>query len=57
MGLGTNLGSTGFALISGDQTHGGLNWKIAIHNFRIENGGSGFTFVKDYQSKVVQLRH
>jgi hypothetical protein len=52
IGLGTNTQSTGFKFISGDSAHGGFNWKVSVHNFRIENGGHGIQFVKDYQAKV-----
>ncbi len=52
IGLGTSLQSSGFTFVSGDSAHGGYNWKITVRNFRIENGGYGFTFVRDYQQKV-----
>jgi hypothetical protein len=50
--LGNNVQATAFTFVSADQTHGGLNWKVSVHNWRVDNGGSAFTFVKDYATKV-----
>lgn len=50
--LNGNPQSSGFTFVSGDQSHGGLNWKTSVRNFYIENGGNAFSFLKDYQPKV-----
>lgn len=55
IGLGTNPASTGFKFISGSTKHDGPNSMIVLRNFRIENGGYGVQFVKDYRNSIYNV--